>query len=150
MRARDSISRSVGWSVCLSVGRSVGRSVAEGSEHATYGDRPCFILTWVEPRKKCRSRSNQIMTLWSIIHRSATQPVRKSYQNLIIFLGLKTVCKTSYVWRVDTLIEVEHHLWGINAHMIVGTTFLVKKTWMEKALVKPNWLVITRITPSFP
>ena len=32
------VAMSVGRSVCL----SVGRSVAEGSEHATYGDRPCF------------------------------------------------------------------------------------------------------------
>ena len=34
--------------------------------------------------------------------------------------------------------------------MTVGTTFLVIKTLMEKALEKPNWLVTTRITPSFP
>ena len=29
--------------LCRLVGWSVGRSVAEGSEHATYGDWPCFI-----------------------------------------------------------------------------------------------------------
>ena len=34
--------------------------------------------------------------------------------------------------------------------MIVGTTILVIKTLMEKALVKPNRLLTTRITPSFP
>ena len=28
--------------LCWPVGLSVGRSVAEGSEHATYGDWPCF------------------------------------------------------------------------------------------------------------
>ena len=43
LRARDSVSHSVGRSVGLSVGLSVGWSVAEGSEHATYGDRPCSI-----------------------------------------------------------------------------------------------------------
>ena len=34
--------------------------------------------------------------------------------------------------------------------MTVGTTFLVIRTLMEKALVKPNRLVTTRITLSFP
>ena len=37
MRARDSISRFVGWLV----GWFVGPSVADSPEHATYGDRPC-------------------------------------------------------------------------------------------------------------
>ena len=43
MRACDSISHSVGRSVCWLVCQSVDLSVAEGSEHATYGDRPCYI-----------------------------------------------------------------------------------------------------------
>ena len=30
------------------------------------------------------------------------------------------------------------------------TIFLVIRTLIEKALVKPYWLVTTRITPSFP
>ena len=34
---------SVCQSVGLSVGPSVGPSVADHSEHATYGDRPCFF-----------------------------------------------------------------------------------------------------------
>ena len=34
MGGGELVGRSVGLSVC--------RSVAEGSEHATYGDRPCF------------------------------------------------------------------------------------------------------------
>ena len=34
--------------------------------------------------------------------------------------------------------------------MTVGTTFPVIEILMEKALVKPYWLVTTRITPSFP
>ena len=31
----------------LSVGRSIGLSVAECSEHATYGDRPCFCFFFI-------------------------------------------------------------------------------------------------------
>ena len=38
MRAHDSKSQSVRW--------SVGLSVADNSEHATYGDWPCFTIKY--------------------------------------------------------------------------------------------------------
>ena len=38
------VGRLVGRLVSWLVGRLVGCSVAVGSEHATYGDRPCFLF----------------------------------------------------------------------------------------------------------
>ena len=40
----------------LLVGWSVGLSVAEGSEHATYGDRPCFFSSELGLRERERER----------------------------------------------------------------------------------------------
>ena len=48
-RAGNSISYSVGRSVDWLMCWSVGRSVAEDSEHATYGNRHCFISIALKP-----------------------------------------------------------------------------------------------------
>ena len=53
---------------------------------------------------------------------------------------------------VSSLLITLHPIYSshlIPFHILtVGTTFLVTRTLMEKALLKPNWLVTTRITPT--
>ena len=61
-----SVGQSIGWSICWLVGPSVGRSVslsvAEGSEHATYGNRPCFITITLLLGELIMARINFDMT----------------------------------------------------------------------------------------
>ena len=66
-RARDSISRSVCRSVGLLFGQSVCWSVAKGSEHATYGNRPCYYI-------ECNDKQDFI----DFNNKSCKQRVKKS------------------------------------------------------------------------